>query len=111
MANLSMLLKPKAPFNFDLSARIFSHGDKQIRLYESGKFTQVISLNGQLILLTLESKGNVEEPELVASLDSDKPISGEDQRKASEIAKNLFNMDFDPTPFYESIKSDAKMAR
>jgi len=29
-----------APFNFDLTAQIFSSGDKQIRTYASGEFHQ-----------------------------------------------------------------------
>lgn len=110
MNSLQILLKPKSPFDFDLSARIFSNGDTQIRIYENDKFIQVISPNGQLVLLTLESIGNVEEPELRVSLDSNKPIYEENKRKATEIAKSLFNMDFDVLPFYESVKSDRKMA-
>jgi DNA-3-methyladenine glycosylase II len=104
-----ILLKPVSPFSFELSAKIFSNGDKQIRLYESGKFIQVISSNKKLILATLESKGTTEKPELVASLNSDKAISAEDERKAAEILRSLFNMDFDPEPFYESVKQDKTM--
>ena len=105
------MLKPVAPFSLDLSATIFSQGDKQIRTYEKGKFLQVIRANKKLVLLTLEAKGPVEKPELVASLRSDKPLLRKDVRKALEIACNLFNMDFDPAPFYESVKQDEKMAR
>jgi hypothetical protein len=43
------------PFSFDLSAEIFSNGDKQIRNYEKGKFRQVIRVDGKLILITVES--------------------------------------------------------
>ncbi len=110
MPTLQILLKPKAPFSLELSAKIFSQGDRQIRIYENGKFIQVISPNAKLILVTLESKGTVEKPEITASLNSDKPISSEDERKAAEIVRNLFNMDFDPSPFYESIKRDKTMA-
>jgi len=37
-----------APFNFDLTAKIFSSGDKQIRSYADGTFSQVLKINGKL---------------------------------------------------------------
>jgi DNA-3-methyladenine glycosylase II len=103
------LLKPLAPFDFELSAKIFAQGDKQIRLYENGKYSQVISANEKLILLTLQSRGTTEKPELIAHLDCDKPISDSDAIKAWAIARNLFNMDFDPGPFYKTVKRDKRM--
>jgi hypothetical protein len=35
-------LKPVAPYNFELNARIFTGGDPQISGYDNGKFWQVI---------------------------------------------------------------------
>ena len=45
MEELFLILKiqPETPFNFDLSAKIFSNGDPQIQKYENGSYWQVIS--------------------------------------------------------------------
>ena len=41
-------LQPLAPFNFDLTAQIFSSGDKQIRSYANGEFHQVLKSTATL---------------------------------------------------------------
>lgn len=35
-------LKPTPPFNFELSTRIFSEGDAEIRIYNDGNYQQLI---------------------------------------------------------------------
>jgi DNA-3-methyladenine glycosylase II len=105
-----MTLKPCTPFSFDLSAKIFSNGDKQIRNYENGKFNQLIRVNGKLILATIESKGTVDKPELQVELKADKKLSEADKKKAKEVLNMLFNLDFDLAPFIETAKQDQTMA-
>lgn len=99
------------PFNFRLSAAIFANGDKQIRSFENGKFRQVMRVNSMLILVTVESVGTVDQPQLSAELKSDRALPMEYTRKAEEIIRALFNLDFDLKPFYENVKSDKTMAR
>ena len=98
------------PFRFDLSAEIFANGDRQFRIYEKGRFRQIIRANGKLILVTVESVGTVDKPKLSAELRSNKEITEEDKKKAEEIIKALFNLDFDLTPFYKEIEDDKVMA-
>jgi DNA-3-methyladenine glycosylase II len=98
------------PFSFDLSAEIFSNGDKQIRNYEKGKFRQVIRVDGKLILITVESTGTVDEPELFVELRSDKKISEQDKKETKEAVNALFNLDFDLAPFYAEVNDDKIMA-
>jgi DNA-3-methyladenine glycosylase II len=98
------------PFRFDLSAEIFANGDRQIRIYEKGRFRQIIRANGKLILATVKSVGTIDKPKLSAELRSDKKITEEDQKKAEETVKALFNLDFDLAPFYEEVKNDKTMA-
>ena len=45
------------PFDFELSANIFSDGDEQIRKYEGGEYWQVIQVNSKLVLATISSSG------------------------------------------------------
>src|SRR4030042_1341191 len=99
------------PFSFDLTAEIFANEDKQIRNYEDGKFWQVIRVNGKLLLVTVESFGTVDKPEVFVELKANSVITEEDKKKAEEIVIVLFSLDFDLKHFFEEVKSDEKMAR
>ncbi len=103
---IPLTIKPDPPFDFDLSAAIFSEGDAQIRRYEKRKFWQVIRVNNKLILITVTAPGTVEEPELSVNLGSDNEISNADAQKAVEIIRTIFNMDIDLNSFYEDIRND-----
>ena len=98
------------PFSFNLSAKIFAEGDREIRRYENGKFSQVIRVNSKLILVTLESMGSEDKPKLSADLKSSKPLTEEDKKKAEETIEALFNLNFNLSPFYEEVKHDEVMA-
>ncbi len=98
-----------APFNFDLSAQIFSSGDKQIRNYANGEFHQVLRINGNLVLINLNSIGTIQQPKINVKLQSNKPITVQDKRNAKEIIKFIFNLDFDLESFYAELKNDHAM--
>ena len=100
-----------APFNFDLTAQIFSSGDKQIRTYSNGQFTQVLKLNGKLTMVKLASTGTVEQPKITVELKSNSPITLQDKQKAEEAVKFIFNLDFDLCSFYSEVKNDCTMTQ
>jgi DNA-3-methyladenine glycosylase II len=52
---MKLEIRPVPPFDFDLSAEIFSDGDKQISKYENGTYWQIIRVNDTLILMRLRS--------------------------------------------------------
>jgi len=97
------------PFRFDLSAEIFSNGDRQIRKYEKNRFWQIIRANGKLILATLDSENAADQPKLTAELKSDKALTYDDEKRAQETISVLFSLNFDLTPFYEETKTDKTM--
>jgi DNA-3-methyladenine glycosylase II len=99
------------PFSFDLSASIFVEGDTQICKYENGHFWQVLRVNGKLLLAVVESEGTIDEPKLSAELRSNSKITEKDCKEAAEIIKALFNLDFDPKPFYETAKQDETLTK
>lgn len=103
---MKLILKPIPPFDFDLSASIFSDGDEQIRKYEDGKYWQVIRINDKLILIVVKDLGAVDDPKLLVELKSDKKISNSDKNKAKKIIHSLFNLKIDLEPFYEEVKKD-----
>jgi DNA-3-methyladenine glycosylase II len=100
-----------APLNFDLTAQIFRNGDKQIRTYRDGVFSQVLKLNSQLALVKVTSIGTIEQPELAVELKANNPLTLKDKRKAQETVKFMFNLDFDLSSFYEEIKGDHVMSQ
>ncbi len=98
------------PFRFDLSSKIFAHGDRQIRNYDDGLFWQLIHVNGKLILVTVKAAGTVEKPEVSAELKSDRNIKEEDIEKTKKIVNTIFSLDLNLNFFYEAVKQDRIMA-
>jgi DNA-3-methyladenine glycosylase II len=100
-----------APFNFDLTAHIFSFGDKQIRIYANGQFSQVLKVNGKIVLVKLTSTGIVEQPKIIAEMKSISPITPQDGQKIEEAIKFIFNLNFDLCAFYSELKNDYTMTQ
>jgi DNA-3-methyladenine glycosylase II len=106
---MKITVKARKPYDFDLSCRVFSEGDPQIRTYEKKKFWQILRVNNKLIYVGITSSGSVEEPELSVEIHSDEGISGEDTEQIIPIISTMFNLDFDLTVFYEGVKKDETM--
>jgi DNA-3-methyladenine glycosylase II len=109
--NMRQTLKLKCvpPYDFDLSMRLFSDGDKQVRRYEEGKFWQAVSVEGKIVLVTLKATGTVDVPEVSAELESDQEISVEDRRKCRQLLSIMLGADFDLRSFYRQAKKDKIM--
>jgi DNA-3-methyladenine glycosylase II len=103
-------MRTAPPFDFDLSAKIFSDGDKQIRKYENGKFWQVFRVNNKLILVIVKALGTVDEPKLSIELKSNEEISFSDRQETEEIIGAVFGLKLDLKPFYEQVEDDKIMA-
>jgi len=99
------------PFDFDLSAMIFSNGDKEIRSYANGKFWQVIRIDDKLALAVIESLGTVDKPRLCVTLRSKKESSNREKSRVVEIVRWLFGLDYDLKPFYEHVRNDKVLTR
>lgn len=108
MVTEHILLEALPPFSLDLSANVFSHGDRQVRSYENGKFTQLIRVNNKLVHVTLESQGTVEKPKLQLDLNANK-LTETEKKNAAEAISNLFNLKLDVAQFYEEVKHDPTM--
>lgn len=106
-----MIITPVSPFDFDLSARIFSDRDSQIRKYEEGKYWQVVNVNDKISLLTVSSTGSVEEPRLVVELASREVLTEKDREEAEQLVDSLFNLSFDLESFYRDVREDVIMVK
>jgi DNA-3-methyladenine glycosylase II len=106
-----LTLKPVPPFDFDLSATIFSRGDPRFRFYEDGKFKQAVSIDGTPAILTVTSAGTVEEPVVKVELKPRRELSRHELEEARRLITRMFNLDMDLRPFYKATKSDPVMTR
>jgi DNA-3-methyladenine glycosylase II len=102
-------LKASAPFNFDLTAQIFSSGDQQIRAYANGIFHQVLKLKGNLVFINITSNGKIEQPKLSVAIKSNNPITSTDKKIAEKMVRFIFNLDFDLCSFYKDVENDPAM--
>lgn len=102
-------VKALTPFNFGLTAQIFGSGDKEIRKYANGRFSQVIYVNEKLAQLNVASIGTVEKPKINVELKSNTPLTLQDKKKAEEVAKFILNLDFDLCSFYRDVEKDRVM--
>ena len=98
-----------APFNFDLSAQIFSGGDMQIRAYANGAFHQVLRFNCNLVLVKLTSNGTIEQPKLTVEIKSNILVTPQEKRKVEEAIRFIFNLDFNLLSFYKDAENDPAM--
>jgi DNA-3-methyladenine glycosylase II len=105
----SLELVPVPPFDFHLSASIFSGGDPQIRSYEEGAFRQVIRAAGRLVQVTVTSDGTVDRPKVAVSLQPG-PVPGRVARAAGLAVTSLLNLDLDLSRFTVAVRSDPVMS-
>lgn len=103
-------IKPIPPYDFDLSARIFSSGDPQIREYQNGKFSQVLRV-GRLVRVNIESEGYMDQPLLRVELESHDDLSSSQLKSVSEMISRIFNLNLDLNPFYHKIEDDKVMEK
>jgi DNA-3-methyladenine glycosylase II len=103
---MNINLKPVPPYNFNLSASIFSGGDNQIRQYQDGIFHQAVRVDDQLILVKVKSRGTVDEPELEIKLESASKVELATQHRAVEILSSILNLQLDLRPFYKISRKD-----
>jgi DNA-3-methyladenine glycosylase II len=108
---MKLILNAVPSFDFDLSMRIFSDGDKSIRRYEDGRFWQVIRTDGKLALIVVQSLGKMEDPKLSVILRSNDEISSREKTRVKEIVRWLFDLNYDLKPFYKHAINDRVMAR
>jgi len=105
------VLSPVPPFDFALSARIFSNGDAQIQKYEDGVYWQVIRAHRVLTPVTVRAAGTVDTPQVVVELKAHEKLSGNDVRIALDTISGVFNLNLDLSAFYADVWRDTTMRR
>lgn len=103
-----MRLYPKMPYNFHLSAMIFSGGDQQIRTYKEGIFRQVLDIQGTTVLVNVFSQGTADVPELYFTISPD-VLAESGYAAAGNLISSMFNIRDDLAPFYRAVEQDRIM--
>ncbi len=106
---MEIIIDSVPPFDFDLSSKIFSYGDRRIRKYEGERFWQALRFEDHLVLIIVRSLGSVDKPKLSIELKS----GYTDDIKidtARENVRSIFNLDLDLKLFYKDVKGDKTMS-
>lgn len=106
----SATLYPVPPFDFSLSAAIFSNGDPGIRSYHDGIFGQALDIGSSLVLVEVHSTGTVDAPRLSLGVFSGNRVSREIVKTARDTTALMFSIADDLAPFYLAVKDDPVMA-
>jgi DNA-3-methyladenine glycosylase II len=107
----SFEFKPLAPFSLELSAQIFVGLNPAVRCFADGVFSQVLSVNGSLVLAKVASKGSVDKPKLQVELTSNQPVTAQTTQEAKELIEYIFNLNYDLKAVYQQTQSDPIMAK
>ncbi|XHH09588.1 MAG: DNA-3-methyladenine glycosylase family protein [Candidatus Bathyarchaeia archaeon] len=107
----TITIEPLAPFDLPLSSLVFAAGDKKVRGYQNGCFSQVVDADGRLVYAKLTEEGHVDKPKLMLELQSDGALSVEEKRKAHEVISYIFSLNVPLNPFYQHIQTDPVMTK
>ena len=108
---MQITINPLSPFDFDLSAKIFSNGDERMQRYEGGIYWHAIRLGDRPALIQVSSSGTKNDPELKVEIQQQGFISSKNRREIKALVDKLFNLSIDLMPFYEAVKHDRYMSR
>ena len=102
-------LQPPAPLDFALSCQVFSDGTPLVRTYFNGEFSQVLQINGELVLIKVVERRSTKKPCLVLTLKSNQTLTAKTQQAAQDLLSYIFNLNFDLTAFYCEVQNDPIM--
>jgi len=102
-------LAPVPPYNFELSARIFSRGDPAIRIFDSGVYRQALDIQGNPVLIEVRSTGTLDNPGLEITPTQGIEGSMVEDVVIGDLVSSMFNIYDDLTPFYHAVHNDPVM--
>ena len=105
----TLTIEPLAPFDLALSTLVFAAGDKKVRCFQGGCFSQVVDADGRLVWAKLVQEGNVDNPKLMLELQADSPLSSKEKQKAQEVISYIFSLNLPLNPFYQHVQADPVM--
>ncbi len=107
---MELIVKPLPPFDFSLSAWIFSDGDPRIQRYEDGVYWHALRLGARSVRIEVRSQGTVDEPVLSVRVEPDSGPARGEKKAVEALVRRIFNLDLDLLPFYEAVRGDPVLA-
>lgn len=108
---LEFVLHPVPPYNFDISASLFSGGDPEIRIYNNKIFRQAFCRSGRHYILEAESSGTAGDHDLECRILTESPPMPGDTDLLKKFINTIFNLDDNLVPFYEHVYNDPVLAK
>jgi len=106
----TVILHPAPPYDFALSAKIFSAGDPAIRSYRAGVFTHTFcGGEGTGIVAGVRARGSVDDPRLELTLHSALPPDPGVVEDAKTRVEKILNIHDDLRAFYSDMQDDPVM--
>jgi DNA-3-methyladenine glycosylase II len=107
-----VIIEPLAPFDLALSSLVFIDGNKHVRSYQNGCFSQVISVGDRFALARLTSNGCVDKPKLILELSAEGlGFSDVEKCQAVDVVNHIFSLSMPLEPFYRHVRDDLVMAQ
>jgi DNA-3-methyladenine glycosylase II len=111
VTNPAILLRPAAPFDFDLTAGYLTYfrGQYGSDSLDDGAYRRLLDLGDKLVLATVRSLGTVDAPELAVELEGD-ALTDAQRRVAAARVSWLLGADAPLAPFYALAQADPVMS-
>jgi len=112
LKKVTAIIKPTAPFDFDLTAgyRTYYRGSYGTDSLDQGVYRRLLDLGDKLVLATVRSVGSVEEPELTVDL-AGAELSPEEVSAAEMQVAWLMGAHQDLSAFYVLAQKDPSLSR
>ncbi len=107
----TVTIEPLAPFDLALSTLVFAAGDRKVRCFRDGSFSQVLNADGKLVWATLTQNGHVNKPKLTLELNTDNTLSTKETQQAQETISYIFSLNLPLIDFYQHVKTDPVMTQ
>jgi DNA-3-methyladenine glycosylase II len=105
-------IEPLAPFDLSLSSLVFATGDRKVRSFQGGWFSQVVEANGRLVWVRLASEQcSVDKPKLTLELYSEKALSEDTVHQVQLVVNRIFSLNTPLNPFYSHVQKDGVMSQ
>ncbi len=95
----SLILEPKAPYNFDANFHKPSHFPSSDNVWEKGKYWITMVWKGEKLGLKFESKGTIDKPGIKINIYSKKKLSNKFMEELVPELRWRFNFDQDISKF------------
>jgi DNA-3-methyladenine glycosylase II len=106
----TIMLHPTPPYDFSLSAMIFSRGDPAIRNYKNGVFIHTLCVGDLTRIVTeVRAKGSVDAPLLELTIHSPMKPEPETMQEVENLVENILNIHENLGSFYSDVQNDPIM--